>query len=373
MIAALAAGALQAQETPCKDDDEVAKMPARYTDHTKPKYPFGWGPYSGQEKALMMKRLIEIEKLEEKSRANFQATGCFLRTSFNGRSVDSYGGTQVSVYGYQLAAYMNVCHIQQHVVKTVDEYRTVLRVDVNPFITAASFYGEGDDDFYITDPHVRYTISIKGSRISKWFSEDFGNGSRSDFEKINNGHGWTENVMMGSDPKKYQWLDRYWYITKSGLPLFIPVTRKEYLDALLEFYEMEKKSFQLLAKNDADRAAYQKIYENKVANVKAILAGHDGSWLGRQAVVDNRYLRDRDYRKPANGLLDFKGFSSDEAAGRWLVQYNPQYFVPGKTPAAKPLYIRVEFRYEMGRYFSEELFKNFEKNFDFGALHKMLE
>ncbi|HEY6899778.1 MAG TPA: hypothetical protein VI233_04015, partial [Puia sp.] len=173
--------------------------------------------------------------------------------------------------------------------------------------------------------------------------------------------------------KKYQWLDRYWYITKTGLPLFIPVTRREYLEALLEYYEIEKKNFQQLVKNPTDRAAYPKIYDDKVANVKTILAGHDADWLGRQAIMDNRNMRDNDYLKASNGLLEFKGFSSNEGAGRRIIRYNPQYFVPGKPGAATPFFLRVEFRYEMGKYFSEGLFKNFEKNFDFGSLHKMVE
>lgn len=362
-----------AQDTPCQSDDDVARMPAMYFDHTKPKYPMNMGAYPSQERAVMTKRLTEIEKLEEKSRAGFQATGCVLRSSFNGRPAVLLGGIIAPVYGYQLAAYMNVCHVQQHVVKTVDEYRTVLRVDINPSITESTFYGQGSGDFYITDKRVRYEIYIDKSRISGFIAQDQVAGNKSDFDKINNGNGWTEGGMMGTDPRKYQWLDRKWYITRSGLPLLVPVTRKEYLEALLEYYEIEKRNFQQLAKNEADKAAYPKIYESKVANVKSILAGHDADWLGQQAVVDSRDLRKNDYLQASNGLFDFRQFSSNEETAHRLVQYNPAYFGHEKPAAARQFFMRVQFRYEMGRYFSETLFKNFDKNFDLGALRKMLE
>lgn len=398
----LAATAGRAQETPCQDDDDVARMPAPYFDHTRPKYPMNIGPYSAQEKAVIMKRLTEIEKVEEKSRAGFQATGCVLRVSFSGRPPGFFGVTPAAGYGYQLAAYKNVCHIRQHVVKTVDEYTTVLRVDINPFLGA--FYGQTNNDFYITDKRVRYNVSIgaddalintgylqkhAGSRVSQWLAQDQVADSKSDFDKINMGNGWVENVMMGSDPKKYQWLDRHYYITKNGAPLLAPVSRKEYLEGLLEYYDIEKKNFQLsmgfkiaddsrstsdatkqrLGVYEADKIAYQKIYEAKVANVKKVLADHDADWLSKQAVVKSRFVRENDYAKASNGLLDFVGFADNEEGAHRLFQYN---FGVDKQ-VAKPFFMRVQFRYEMGRYYSESLFKNFEKNFDFGALRKMLE
>lgn len=392
-----------AQETPCQNDDEVARMPARYTDHTNPKYRTGLGPYSSQEKAVMTKRLIEIEKVEEKSRRGFQATGCVLRVSFSGSYPNFYGNVPAAAYGYQLAAYANVCHIQQHVVKTVDEYRTVLRVDINPYLGA--FYGQANEDFYITDKRVRYNVSIAadgaqinagylqthaGSRVSQWLAQDQVARSKSDFDKINTGNGWVEEAMMGSDPKKYMWLDRHYYITKNGAPLLVPLSRKEYLEGLLEYYDIEKRDFQRsmgfkiaedsrstgdAAKQrmgiyEADKIAYQKVFENKVANVKKVLADHDADWLSKQAVIKNRFVRENDYARPSNGLLDFVGFAADNEDGAHrLLRFN---FEADKRPA-KPYFMRVQFRYEMGRYFSETLFKNFEKNFDFGALRGMLE
>ncbi|MBS1665419.1 MAG: hypothetical protein JST68_30535 [Bacteroidetes bacterium] len=402
----LAAGTLYAQETPCKDDDEVGKMPAKYTDHTKPKYAMGLGHYSSQEKAVELQRLIAIEKVEEASRSNFQATGCVLRTSFSGSQNYFLGTYAAPVYGYQLAAYMNVCHITQHVVKTVDEYRTVFRVDVNNN-NFGTFHG-GSEDFYITDKSVRYDVSVEadlqqinagylqthpGSRISQLVPQDQVASSKSDFDKINNGSGWVENVMGGSDPKKYQWLDRYWYVTKKGLPLFVPATRKEYLEALLEYYEIEKRNLEQvmglkirddtrsggdgakkrLAIYEADKAAYPKFYEAKVAVVKGLLERQGADWLGKQAIIKSRDKRDNDYSKATGGLLDFKGFMERPEEGHVLYKYNPEYFKNEQKTLMKPMFMRVEFRYEMGRYFSEELFKNFQKNYDFEALRKMLD
>ncbi|MGN6293302.1 MAG: hypothetical protein ACTHMV_11215 [Chitinophagaceae bacterium] len=383
----------------CISDEDADKLPGKYYDHTQPKYPMSLKASSTQEKAVMLNQLIALEKLEEKSRGNFAINGCVLRTSFSSLVSTFFGNYFHTAYSYQLAAYQNVCHVVQHIVKTVGEYRTVIRVDVNPSIVSNGFYGSSGD-FYVTDKSVRYDIYLNtgdvqkkaGSGISQFVSMQQVANNQKDFDKINNGNGFVEEVMQGSNPKVYQWMNRHWFITKPGIPLFVPVSRKEYLEALLEFYEIEKTNFlqavgykiqddsksssteakKRLTIYQADKIAYQKIYESKKAKLNQLLAAQNADWLQKQAVVKTG-LRENDYSKPSNGLLDFDRFYEDNKDGKPLYQYNPGYFKEKSNAPAKPVFFRIQFRYEMGRGFSERLFNNFLKNYDMDGLRKMLE
>lgn len=395
-------------------NNNADELPGKYYNHTQSKYPINLKASSAQEKTAMTNELITLEKLEEKSRNGFTNTGCVLRSSFSNIAGGIFDGYLKTAYSYQLAAYQNVCHATQHIIKTVDEYRTVLRVNINPNLTEGNYYGERGD-FYITDKKVRYEIAIDAkrgvnydkerisnrSRIAQYISEAMVLANRSDekedlkhndFLKIINGSDYVENWPAGGwrydkTPGKYRWIDRHYFITQPGIPLLIPVTRKEYLEALLEYYEIEKANFMWTVSDkiksnskdgsiyEADKTAYQKIYENKKAKVQQLLSTQKPDWLQKPAVVSaDRSPRSNDYNKPSNGLFDFDKFYDDDKRGNVLYQYNPAYFKTNANEPAKPVFIELQFRYEIGddRGFSERLFNNFLKNYDVNALRKML-
>jgi len=410
------------KELPVPCDGSADMLPGKYYDHTQPKYPSSLKTSSAQEKTLMLNQLIAFEKLEEKSRSNFSNTGCVLRTSFSSLTSSTIMGYAHTAYGYQLAAYQNVCHATQHIVKTVDEYRTVFRINVNPTLIEGSYYGEGGD-FYITDKSVRYEVAIDAKRgatydkdritnrshIAQYVSEAMVLTNRSDnyknkhgdFLKIINGEDYVENYLNGSrddkpNPKSYKWIDRHYLITKPGVPLLIPVSRKQYLEALLEYYEIEKANFQFMVtlkinddvKNtsdaakkrmsiyEADKVAYSKIYESKKMKVAQLLNTQKEDWLQQPAVVlSDRSPRPNDYQKASNGLFDFDKFYDGNEKSTLLYQHNIEYFKTSVEQPAKPIFLEVQFRYELAedRGFSERLFTNFLKNYDMDALHKMIE
>ncbi|WP_449437536.1 hypothetical protein [Pedobacter steynii] len=405
-----------AQETPVPCNGDADGLPGKYTDHTNPKYPSSLkGP--APDKAAMTKQLIAFEKLEEASRANFQLTGCVARVSFSGGDKNTYINIVRNGYDYQLGVYQNVCHVTQHIVKTVGEYRTVLRVNVNPYLIADGLRGAGE--FYLTDRSVRYQLPIDAkegpdyekdkktnpSHISQYFSEgtlltgrsnDYKN-KHADFLKLNNGSGYVENFMSGSrddkpNPKGYKWIDRHYLITKQGVPLLIPVTRKQYLEDLLEYFEIEKANFyyslnELIKRNagntsdnaqkraavlEADKTAYPKLYEDKKAKVKQLLATQKEEWLQKQAVVAANNITYDAYER----LNEIGKFYDKEDEYRIALNVlNPAYFKTNTTqPSTSPILIEVQFRYEIGgdRGFSERLFNNFLKNYDLESLKKML-
>lgn len=413
-----------AQKTPAVKEPVVAcngdadNLPGKYTDHTNPKYPSslrGTAP----DKAAMTKQLIALEKLEEASRSNFQLNGCVARVSFSGGDRMMYGNVGLIRYGYQLAAYKNVCHITEHIVKTVGEYRTVFRVDVNPSLVQAYLLPGGTGEFYLDKSRsVRYDIPIDAkqgpnysneslnhpSRISQYISEvmilanrsnDYKN-KHADFLKFINGDGYVENWISGSKydkigPKSYQWIDRRYLIAKPGIPVLIPVSRKQYLEDLLEYFEIEKANFYYDLENkiksnagntsesgkkrasalEADKNAYPQLYEAKKAKVKELLATQKPEWLQKQAVIDiNSVTYDAYERLAAIG----KFYDAENEKTSALYIYNPAYFKPTTNQSTKPVLMEVQFRYEISADcgFSERLLSNFQKNYDLNALRRML-
>jgi hypothetical protein len=407
---------ITAPQTPCNGTaDDVAGI---YTNHTQTKYGFSLKGTTA-EKAVMMKNLIGIEKLEEASRNNFKLTGCVARVSFSRTNNSTYGKNVYAAYGYQLGVYQLVCHVTEHVPKIVDEYRTVFRVDINPYISQFGAHIVSTGEFYMKYGKPVYSIpeeakmgagfekekTEKPSRISQYISEDVLLTGRSDdyknkhaeFLKLNNGEGYVENWQGGSrydnhGPDSYQFIDRHYFITKPGIPLLIPVSRKQYLEDMLEYLEIEKANFEYLntkelndlrtqtadwAKNrkadlEADKLAYPKIYEAKKAKLKDLLAKQKTEWLQKPAVVDKNTML-KDANESLQALGRFYDKEGEYKAALYIM--NPAYFTSNNGQTTKPLLLEVQFRYEISKEkgFSARLFNNWEKNFDLGALRKMLE
>ena len=406
--------AAEAASVPCNGNADG--LPGTYTDHTNPKYP---GSLKGnpQDKAAMTRQLIALEKLEEASRREFQLTGCVARVSFSGGDKNTFGNNE---YGYQLAAYRNVCHVTEHIVKTVGEYLTVLRINVNPTLTPMSLIPCGTGEFYIDKSRsVRYDIPIDAkqgpnyskdrlnnpSRISQYTSRDRVLTSRSsdyknkqaDFLKIINGEGYVENWMSGSqydkpNPRGYKLIDRHYLITRPGIPLLIPVSRKQFLEDLLEYFEIEKANFyynleeqmknsvgnnsdnakKRTAVFETDKAAYPALYEAKKSKVKQLLTSQKAEWLQKPAIVDYS----NNIHDASQWLADTGKFYDEEDEKKIaLYIFNPAYFKTDIHQPSKPILMEVAFRYEIGedRGFSIRLFDNFVKNYDMDALRKMLQ
>ncbi len=404
--------------TPCGSRAEADDMPGIYTDHNNTKYGFALKG-TPAEKTVMMKNLIAVEKLEEASRKDFKLTGCVARVSFARWGSSNYGKNIYANYGYSLSAYALVCNVSQHAAKIVDEYRTTFRVDFNPSIMPGGVHAVGTGEFNMKNGNPLYEIPVEAkagpnfekdkttnpSRVSQYISEATLMVARSDnykdfhgdFLKLNNGNGYVEHWEMGArydkhGPDSYQWIDRRYFLTKPGVPLLIPVSRKQYLQDMLEYLEIEKANFEYdnaqkiknignntsesakrtLAALEADKLAYPKIYEAKKAKLNDILTKQKPEWLQKPAVVDQDKLL-----KNADKILEALGRFYD-AEGEYkcaLYVLNPAYFVSNNGQAAKPLLIEVQFRYEITKDygFSTRLFSNWENNFDINALRKMLE
>lgn len=401
-------GKITAPQVPCNGSAD--DVPGIYTDHNNGKYGRVILKGTAVEKAAMMKNLIAIEKLEEASRKGFKLTGSAARVSFARYDNSNYGKNIYARHGYQLGVYAYVCHVTEHVPKIVDEYKTVFRVDINPYLSPVGVKPVGTGEFSMKYGNPRYDIaddvtSKYPNPISKYFSEEVLLAGRSDdyknkhadFLKLNNGNGYVENWQAGNrydnhGPNSYQWIDRHYFITKPGVPLLIPVSRKQYLEDMLVYLELEKANFELLnskqlseiatqtaewakKKRDAlesDKLAYPKFYEVKKAKLKDLLTKQKNEWLQKPAVVDqNTQL------KESEKILEALGRFYDEEAEYKSALYvlNPAYFISNNGQSAKTLFLEVQFRYEINkdRGFSARLFNNWEKNFAMDVLKKMAE
>lgn len=380
-------------KTACTEKN-VQGLPALYYDHTFDSY--------GRSKSARMPYLINIEKLEQNSRKNFQATGCVLHVYTRpGHSAYNMDGVLRQYSSFTMYANPYYCSQQNLIAEATTA--SEIAVMVNPAISG--IYNK-TGDFYVTDKSVRYDISIqmirstngptfptaKYANISNYISEksmltgfaDENENNHASFLKLINGEGYVEK--HGSyDPTTsygYRSVQRFFNITKPGVPVLVPVSRKEFLEALLEYYEIEKTNFANevadKAKNnnykdrisvlEADKAAYNQIYITKKARISNLLATKTADWLGKQAAPNDK-MRENDNKIASNGLFDFYDFEN----GTPLYKYNPE-FSKTKDPY-KPVMISVRCTYRYGNEsyrWSEDLFKNFVQNFDFEALRKML-
>ncbi|MFV0604801.1 MAG: hypothetical protein ACK5NK_03070, partial [Niabella sp.] len=347
-------------------------------------------------------------------------TGCVARVSFSRTDNRTYGKNTYAGYGYQLGVYQLVCHRTEHVPKIVDEYNTVLRIDINPSFPQG-IQGGGTGEFYIKYGNPRYNIPIEAKlgpgfendkknnpiAVSKYISERMLLTNRSnayksyhdDFLKLNNGEGYTENWIRGdryaktADAAGYCLKDRRYLILKPGVPLLVPVSRKQYLEDMLEYFEIEKANFfyrnaeevkkysndnsdfakKYLVGLNADRDAYPKLYEAKKATAKELLANKKTEWLERQAIIEYNNATKYDGTERVKALDKFYESESEYTAALYVL--NPEYTKLNNDPVTKPKIIEVEFRYDNNKdnRYSDRLIRNFEKNFDFDALRKMMQ
>ena len=195
-------------------------------------------------------------------------------------------------------------------------------------------------------------------------------------------------------------------ITRDGQSPYTPVTKKQYLQAFLNYNE--KKLPEELASLEKNTPV--KTDEEEEANKKNQLEKIDKSTIPNKAKAKDYFLRgyvtDKQRKeqwiaktkeryetemKPVKELLansteeelqqpaiikfldisSFKGFSTEAQGGQQLVRLNPDYF-DSNLPKYVPQFLIVYWRWDKGK--AEENFKNeLEANFDFNALKAMID
>lgn len=218
-------------------------------------------------------------------------------------------------------------------------------------------------------------------------------------EKMNSGAGYFEEDD-GNKFRPHSDVYRRFFITKEGMPLLVPVSRKELLESLLELYEREKayhvkrlqakldESVRYMAQYEksGNMSMYQSHLENKEkaekdmvdldgqinkkkAEVEDKLKNESAEWLAKQAT--HKFHDTRFTEHSIQESSRFKGFYEGPDANA-VYRFNPTLAASKKGRTGEPLFFHVRYRYKVGELFSQQITDGFVKNFDFEALRQLL-
>jgi len=401
----------------CRSSKDLEALPGKLIDAAHYEWPqekAHWldalGTVANKSTANAM--LTKIETLEKQSRGNYNLTGCVLKTAFSGNVPTRIAGKYPLVsYDLNMGCYEYICVKNKLMVNS--EYENVFRAYVNRYTGIEPAFSFSDEAYYYETPK-----KYNGEFI---LLHDFIKLDPS--KNINNGKGFYQDVPESSvkQGNRSVYMTRHWYCTKPGVLLFIPVTRKEYLEALLVYYERERlliadkikeietecagmmknpqKYPQLyedgkrnLVVRKARYPDWQQKIETKRAIVQKVLKESTVAWLAGPAVVKAKaetfswkssygtgpndsvwidtYNANTKEDAQKTGSFTFSGFW-DNKGGAVLYKYNPDYFKGSENNPAKPYMIELTYRY-VKTPLGQNLVENFTKNFDFDAVRNML-
>ncbi len=404
----------------CSSNEEVMSLPGRQTDAAHCEWPQQKAHWLDQlgtagNKSAAGKTLTQIETIEKESRKNYTLTGCVLKTFFGTppNAQFFYAKKSLLSYDLNLGCYEYFCYNNK--MKVNDEYANVFRAYVNRFTGIQNAFTFADDNPYY---EVYNKYNGKFIELCNYFKLDESS------IHINNSKGYYQDIPESSvkPNNRSAFMTRHWYFTKSNVSLFVPVTRKEYLEALLVYYDRESaytsEKIKEIEKECGgmmkDPAKYPQLYENgkknmvrrkakypdwekkvniKKAIVQKVLKENTADWLSKPAIVKPKteiFTWKNYYGNGANdyanvevnfadtpedaqktGPFTFSGFW-DSKAGVILYKYNPAYFNGAEENPAKPYLIELTYRY-INTALGKSLVENFTGNFDFDAVRGLLE
>jgi hypothetical protein len=403
----------------CTSDKDLTEIPGRYIDAAHYEWPQQKAHWLDQlvtptNESLANKVLTQIETLENNSRKNYNLTGCVLKSGFGTPSNAKvfYGKNSLLSYDLNLGCYEYFCY--KNNLKVSDEYAIVFRAYINRYKDIDYAFTFGDDYPYY-ETYNKY--NGKMIALCSFIKQD-------QIKNINNSKGYYQDIPESSvkPGNRSTFITRHWYFTKPGALLLVPVTRKEYLEALLEYYDREalytadkiKEIEKASAGMMKDPVKYPQLYENgkknliagkarypdwqkkielKKAIVQKALKENNADWLSKPAVVKSKkenfswknyygtgandyvtvdgYYADTPDDAKNTGTFTFSGFW-DNKGGTTLYKYNPDYFKKTELNPAKPYLIELSYRY-INTSLGKSLVENFTDNFDFDAVRNLLE
>lgn len=373
---------------PCISKEELATAAGKHFTAAQYPWPAVRAGYfnkmtTAADKTTARQTLEQIEKLEQQSQAGFTVAGGTWEAYYSTEGYEYAGNTKLADYRFQTAFHEYLC-----INKKVDrnsEYSTVLRAYVNklPVNTLNQFMrgmAKTGDERYLQKDWKAYKAGVASPEINLFTYLECSN--RELIAAINSGKGYWQNVPENEITKNtYNHIYRYWFVKKADVPLLLPVSRKEYLESLLEFYDREPlylpKSINYTSISEEGRQIYYgnipTVIASKKAIVNKVLKENSAEWLSRQAVVNGQedlYLNQKQKLPEYSSNFTFHKFYDNEKGGGPLYKYNPAYF-SGKPSPASPEFIVVVFRYvSMPAHL--RLINNFTDNFDKEAWCKLL-
>lgn len=384
----------QAQD--CVSNADVDAVAGKYL--TADQYPwpavraeYFKGMSAAADKAMAKQTLLQIEKIEQQSHQGFNLTGGNWENTFSTDGYVYFGNNRLGRSTFQSSLFEYFCYKGKLTRNT--EANTILRIYSNSValnsmdrflhLPFGSTIGPYDWGLQYADWKNHKPADVDAQLIALFAF--IGCNTPPLIEAINTGNTyWQDTPDKDIKPNnRNKYIYRYWFIKKDNQRVLVPVSRKEYLQGLLEYYEREKLYFpKLIAKLTSDHDNGIKQYNGweadiagKIDVVKKVLAGQSEDWLKAQAVINR--LEDASLNYKSNyaertNYNRFWKFYDGEKKSEALYQYNPEYFKATAASLAKPKVITIAFRYVTDPA-SLRILNNFTKNFKFGNLKKIVE
>lgn len=386
--------------------ESVLKEPGKFLDaHIGGVAGGGKEGISSTEIANAQKMMQAFENI---IKPKLQFTGGLAKASFGLNSKAYYNQFSACSYTYNLGFHAFVCNVQTHKLAIVDEYQGVLRVIGNPsFQKAFNSFGGNAAAYKIpaNSQHVNAPFiailnyyGFADSRVVNAINNgngfiDLNNeqaGNLSSFLVIENkpGKGYGINFPnSGFVTVNNDFVYRHAFITHNDIAFFIPITRKKFLQDMLEYYDREKVGVVPLleekVKNKITNAElnlkeFYEVNARKKATAQNLLTNKDEKWLNQQAVIPgdnkafvvptdrNRYLGD------VYGNFYFTEFYTG-TEGFSLYQINPEYLKKYPPNGTKPAVIDVMYRFKPNYNFLMGVKESFIDQLNLDEFRKLLQ
>ncbi len=384
----------QAKAQNCTTNADLENVPGKYLAAAEYPWPAVRAEYFknlpfAADKALAKKTLEKIELIEKQSHADFNLTGANWENIFVTRGYGYLASSKVGIYNFESSLHEFFCLNGK--LKRNDEAATILRIYINSlslntlnrFLSQPFGSSMGDYDFGLqfSDWKNHKPADVNAQLITLFNYMTCNNITLID--AINSGDKYFQDVA-DKDIKlnsRSTYITRYWFIQKKNTPVLLSVSRKEYLESLLEYYEREKLYFpKLLTELKGSSSAKQySTWEadvaDKIAVVKKTMSENSADWLMKPAIINRGEDAAQTYKagmKERTNYNRFWKFYDGINKSEPLYKYNPDYFKSSTTAFAKPQVITVAFRY-VTMPVSLRILDNFTKTFDFNAIRNLLE
>lgn len=380
----------------CKTNADLDASPGKYLTAAEYPWPAVRAEYfakmAGTKDKVMAKQIAgQIEKTEQQSHAGFKLTGGNWENIYASKGYGYLSNTKLGQYRFESSLHEFFCLNGK--LKRNDEAGTILRIYVNDIPTNTlgrflslpfgSSMGDYDFGFQYQDWKNHKPSDVDAQLIGLFTYFSCNNDQL--LKAINSGEDYFQDVPE-KDIKpnnRSNYIYRYWFVKKKDIPVLVPVSRKEYLQSLLEYYEREKLYFpKLLSQLTQDHdngvrqySSWEADVADKILVVKKALNEHDSDWLSAQAVINRSEDGSQTYKaglKERTNYKRFWKFYDNQSKSEPLYKYNPAYFKNSVQGPAKPQVIAVAFRY-VSMPAPLRILDNFTRHFDFESLKKMLE
>lgn len=379
----------------CKTNADLDATPGKYLTAAEYPWPAVRAEYfakmaTTKDKAMAKQIAGQIEKAEQQSHAGFKLTGGNWENTYSSKGYEYLGNTKLGQYRIESSLHEFFCFNGK--LKRNDEAGTILRIYVNEIPTNTldrflrspfgSSMGDYDFGFQYQEWKNHKPADVNAQLISLFTYFSCNNDQL--LKAINSGEGYFKDVPE-KDIKpnnRSNYIYRYWFVTKKDIPVLIPVSRKEYLESLLEYYEREKLYFpKLIAELTAEHSksvnqytSWEADVADKIAVVKKALSEGNEKWLSAQAIINRMEDQSQTYKaglKERTNYNRFWKFYDGVNKSAALYKYNPDYFKSSTAAMAKPQIITVAFRY-VTMPLSLRILDNFTNNFDFDAVRALI-